>query len=286
MDKQKTEAALAKVVSSSGGSSSGGSTVSGATYPISQPGSTANGTVTVSPADAAKGSRVTITATPASGYVLDKLMVTDASGNLLGLTNQGGGKFTFTMPGSAVTVQAAFGKESGGVFADVPNSAYYADAVKWAVAQGITNGKGSGLFGSNDACTRAQIVTFLWRAAGSPAPKMAFNPFSDVSPDAYYYQAVLWAVENGITGGMGNGRFSPDGTCTRGQSVTFLYRAAGAPAVSGSSFQDVSASSYCADAIAWAVKNGITQGTGAGAFSPNGGCTRAQIVTFLYRQYK
>ena len=260
--------------------------MSGATYPISQPGSTANGTVTVSPADAAKGSRVTITATPADGYVLDKLMVTDASGNLLGLTNQGGGKFTFTMPGSAVTVQAAFGKESGGVFADVPNSAYYADAVKWAVAQGITNGKGSGLFGSNDACTRAQIVTFLWRAVGSPAPKMTFNPFSDVSPDAYYYQAVLWAVENGITSGMGNGRFSPEGTCTRGQSVTFLYRAAGAPAVSGSSFQDVPASSYCADAIAWAVKNGITQGTGAGAFSPNGGCTRAQIVTFLYRQYK
>ena len=137
--------------------------MSGATYPNSQPGSTANGTVTVSPADAAKGSRVTITATPADGYVLDKLMVTDASGNLLGLTNQGGGKFTFTMPGSAVTVQAAFGKESGGVFADVPNSAYYADAVKWAVAQGITNGKGSGLFGSNDACTRAQIVTFLYR---------------------------------------------------------------------------------------------------------------------------
>ena len=272
--------------SSSGGSSSGGSTVSGATYPISLPGSTANGTVTVSPADAAKGSRVTVTATPASGYVLDKLMVTDASGNLLGLTNQGGGKFTFTMPGSAVTVQAAFGKESGGVFADVLNSAYYADAVKWAVAQGITNGKGSGLFGSNDACTRAQIVTFLWRAAGSPASKMTFNPFSDVSPDAYYYQAVLWAVENGITGGMGNGRFSPEGTCTRGQSVTFLHRAAGAPAVSGSSFQDVPASAYCADAVAWAVKNGITQGTGAGAFSPNGGCTRAQIVTFLYRQYK
>lgn len=271
---------------SSGVSSSGGSTVSGATYPISLPGFTANGTVTVSPADAAKGSRVTITATPASGYVLDKLMVTDASGNLLGLTNQGGGKFTFTMPGSAVTVQAAFGKESGGVFADVPNSAYYADAVKWAVAQGITNGKGSGLFGSNEACTRAQIVTFLWRAAGSPAPKMTFNPFSDVSPDAYYYQAVLWAVENGITGGMGNGRFSPEGTCTRGQSVTFLYRAAGAPAVSGSSFQDMPASSYCADAIAWAVKNGITQGNGAGGFSPNGGCTRAQIVTFLYRQYK
>ena len=273
--------------SSSGGSSSGGgSAVSGTAYPISLPGSTANGTVTVSPADAAKGSRVTITATPASGYVLDKLMVTDASGNLLGLTNQGSGKFTFTMPGSAVTVQAAFGKESGGVFADVLNSAYYADAVKWAVAQGITNGKGSGLFGSNDACTRAQIVTFLWRAAGSPAPKMTFNPFSDVSPDAYYYQAVLWAVENGITGGMGNGRFSPEGTCTRGQSVTFLHRAAGAPAVSGSSFRDVPASSYCADAIAWAVKNGITQGTGAGAFSPNGGCTRAQIVTFLYRQYK
>ena len=272
--------------SSGGSSSGGGSAVSGTAYPISLPGSTANGTVTVSPADAAKGSRVTITATPASGYVLDKLMVTDASGNLLGLTNQGGGKFTFTMPGSAVTVQAAFGKESGGVFADVPNSAYYADAVKWAVAQGITNGRGSGLFGSNDACTRAQIVTFLWRAAGSPAPKMTFNPFSDVSPDAYYYQAVLWAVENGITGGMGNGRFSPEGTCTRGQSVTFLHRAAGAPAVSGSSFQDVPASSYCADAVQWAVKNGITQGNGAGAFSPNGGCTRAQIVTFLYRQYK
>ena len=241
--------------------------------------------MTVTPAEAAKGSKVTVTVTPDSGYVLDKLMVTDESGNLLGLTNQGSGKFTFIMSGSAVTVQASFTKESGSVFADVPNSAYYAEAVKWALNEGITNGTGNGLFGAQDACTRAQIVTFLWRAAGSPAPKVTFNPFSDVSAEAYYFQAVLWAVENGITEGTGNGRFSPDSTCTRGQSVTFLYRAAGSPAASGSSFQDVAASSYCAAAAQWAVQNGITQGTGKATFSPDAACNRAQIVTFLYRQH-
>ena len=272
--------------SGSGGSGSGGgSAASGTKYPITLPGSTANGTVTVTPAEAAKGSKVTVTVTPDSGYVLDKLMVTDESGNLLGLTNQGSGKFTFIMSGSAVTVQASFTKESGSVFADVPNSAYYAEAVKWALNEGITNGTGNGLFGAQDACTRAQIVTFLWRAAGSPAPKVTFNPFSDVSAEAYYFQAVLWAVENGITEGTGNGRFSPDSTCTRGQSVTFLYRAAGSPAASGSSFQDVAASSYCAAAAQWAVQNGITQGTGKATFSPDAACNRAQIVTFLYRQH-
>ena len=213
-------------------------------------------------------------------------MVTDADGNLLGLTNKGNGKFAFTMPGSAVTVQASFIKGSGGVFADVYDNAYYADAVKWALDKGITNGKGNSLFGSQDDCTRAQIVTFLWRAAGSPAPKMSFNPFSDVSADAYYYQAVLWAVENGITGGTGNGLFSPDSTCTRGQSVAFLHRSAGSPAASGSSFSDVSASSYYASSVQWAVKNDITQGTSEKTFSPDTACNRAQIVTFLYRHYK
>ena len=273
--------------SSGGGSSSGGSTVPGGKYSVALPGHTANGAVTVTADEAVKGGKVTITVKPDSGYVLDKLMVTDEDGNLLGLTNQGGGKFTFTMPGSAVSVQATFIKDSGGVFADVPNSAYYADAVKWALDKGITNGKDNGLFGAQDACSRAQIVTFLWRAAGSPAPKMALNPFSDVSADAYYYQAVLWAVENGITGGTGSGRFSPDGICTRGQSMALLHRAAGSPAAGGgSSFSDVSASDYYGSAVQWAVKNGITQGTGAAAFSPNAACNRAQIVTFLYRAYQ
>ena len=170
-------------------------------------------------------------------------------------------------------------------FTDVPDSAYYAEAVNWAVAKKITGGIGNKLFAPNDPCTRAQIVTFLWRAAGSPAPK-SMSSFADVAEDAYYAKAVAWAVENGITGGTGDGKFSPDATCTRAQSVTFLYRAAGSPAVSGSAeFGDVATNAYYADAVAWAAKNGITGGIGGGLFGSGNDCTRGQIVTFLYRAF-
>ena len=171
-------------------------------------------------------------------------------------------------------------------FTDVPDTAYYAEAVNWAVAKKITEGVGNKLFGSNDPCTRAQIVTFLWRAAGSPGPK-TMSDFSDVPADSYYAKAVAWAVENGITGGTGDGKFSPDATCTRAQAVTFLYRASGAPAVSGNAaFSDVAANAYYAAAVKWAEKNGITGGIGGGLFGSDNNCTRAQIVTFLYRNYQ
>ena len=171
-------------------------------------------------------------------------------------------------------------------FPDVPDTAYYAEAVNWAVAKKITEGIGNKLFGSNDPCTRAQIVTFLWRAAGSPGPK-TMSGFSDVSADSYYAKAVAWAVENGITGGTGDGKFSPDATCTRAQAVTFLYRASGMPAVSGNAaFSDVATNAYYAAAVKWAEKNGITGGIGGGLFGSDNNCTRAQIVTFLFRAYQ
>ena len=171
-------------------------------------------------------------------------------------------------------------------FNDVPASAYYAEAVNWAVAKKITEGVGNDLFAPNQPCTRAQIVTFLWRAAGSPAPKNTSTSFGDVKSGSFYEQAVAWAVENGITGGTGDGKFSPDATCTRAQAVTFLYRASGAPAVSGNAaFSDVATNAYYADAVAWAAKNGITGGIGGGLFGSGNDCTRGQIVTFMYRAY-
>ena len=169
-------------------------------------------------------------------------------------------------------------------FTDVANDAYYAEPVTWAVINGITSGMGDGLFAPDLPCTRAQIATFLWRTFGSPEPVSTSNPFSDVSPNAYYYKAVLWAVEEGITGGMGGGLFAPDLPCTRAQAVTFLYRSADAsPVLSSGSFSDVAANSYYADAVEWAVANGITGGMGGGLFAPDLPCTRAQIVTFLFR---
>ena len=167
----------------------------------------------------------------------------------------------------------------------MPTNAYYCEAVKWAQEKGITGGIGNGLFGPNQPCTRAQIVTFLWRAAGSPDPK-SMHSFADVSASSYYAKAVAWAVENGITTGTGDGRFSPDATCTRAQSVTFLFRAMGKQVDSKAVFSDVLADSYYADAVAWAVENGVTNGVGNGLFGPDNSCTRAQIVTFLYRAYQ
>ena len=265
-------------------SSGGGS--SSPSYSVTTPSKTENGAVTVSPRSAEKGDTVTITAKPDSGYQLDDLTVTDKNGNELKLTDKGNGKYTFTMPASKVEIKATFVKKvETSPFSDVSTNAYYYEAVKWAQEKGITGGIGNGLFGPNQPCTRAQIVTFLWRAAGSPEPK-AMSSFADVSTDAYYAKAVAWAVENGITTGTGDGKFSPDATCTRAQSVTFLFRAIGKLVDSKAEFSDVLTDSYYANAVAWAVENGVTNGIGDGLFGPDNSCTRAQIVTFLFRAYQ
>ena len=269
------------VVSHSGGG--GGS--SAPTYPVNTPSKAEGGTVAVSPKNAQKGDTVTITVQPGSGYVLGGLTVTDKDGKELKLTPKGNGRYTFTMPEGGVDIQPSFTALAEGVFGDVPAGSYYADAVKWAAEQGITGGIGNGLFGPYRPCTRGQIVTFLWRAAGSPEPKNAVS-LTDVPADAYYAKAVAWAMENGITLGTTDTTFSPDTACTRAQSVTFLFRAANASASGAASFTDVPAGSYYADAVKWAVDNGVTNGTTDTTFSPDTGCTRAQIVTFLWRQQK
>ena len=282
--KKTADCAVTVTAKSGGGSSSGGS--SSPSYPVTTPGKTENGTVTVSPRSAEKGDTVTITVKPDSGYQLDELTVTDKNGKELKLTDKGNGKYTFTMPAGKVEINTAFVKEvETSPFSDVSTSAYYYEAVKWAQEKGITGGIGNGLFGPNQPCTRAQIVTFLWRTAGSPEPK-AMSSFADVSMDAYYAKAVAWAVENGITTGTGDGKFSPDATCTRAQSVTFLFRAIGKLVDSKAEFSDVLTDSYYANAVAWAVENGVTNGVGDGLFGPDNSCTRAQIVTFLFRAYQ
>ena len=267
---------------SSGGG--GGSSVS--TYSVTV-GKTENGSVSISPKSASKGSTVTITVTPDKGYVLETLTVLDKNDKEIKLTEKNG-KYTFTMPASKVTVKATFMDDNTmlNYFVDVKVGDYFYDAVLWAAEKGITSGTDATHFSPNAACTRAQIVTFLWRAAGSPEPKST-GSFADVPADSYYTKAVAWAVENGITGGTGDGKFSPNATCTREQAVAFLYRASGSPAVSGgSAFNDVAANAYYADAVAWAEKNEITGGIGGGLFGSGNDCTRAQIVTFLYRTYQ
>ena len=266
-----------------GGGGGGGSYTPSYTVSVDK---TVNGTITVSPKSASKGDTVTVTVKPDKGYELDTLKVLDKNGDKVKLTEKNG-KYTFTMPAGKVTVKGSFVEEAPEqIFTDVPVDAYCYEAVKWAAEKGITGGVGNGLFAPNQPCTRAQIVTFLWRAAGSPAPKN-MSSFADVPADAFYAKAVAWAVENGITGGTGDGKFSPDATCTRAQAVTFLYRASGAPTVSGNAaFSDVAANAYYAAAVKWAEKNGITGGIGGGLFGSNNNCTRAQIVTFIYRNMK
>ena len=281
-DMNDSAIATATFTKYSGGGGGGGSYTPSYTVSVDK---TENGTITVSPKSASKGDTVTITVKPDKGYELDTLKVLDKNGDKVKLTEKNG-KYTFTMPTGKVTVKGSFVEETPvQIFKDVPVDAYYYEAVKWAAEKGITGGVGNGLFAPNQPCTRAQIVTFLWRAAGSPAPKN-MSSFADVPADAFYAKAVAWAVENGITGGTGDGKFSPDATCTRAQSVTFLYRAAGSPKVSGSAeFGDVATNAYYADAVAWAAKNGITGGIGGGLFGSGNDCTRGQIVTFLYRAY-
>ena len=277
-------AALVKKPSSSGGFSSGSFFPS---YPVTTPGKTENGTVTVSTKNATSGSTVTITVKPDDGFKLDELTVIDKNGNELKLTDKGNGKYTFTMPASKVEVNAAFVKEvETSPFGDVSTSAYYYEAVKWAQEKGITGGIGNGLFGPNQPCTRAQIVTFLWRAAGSPVVNYAMN-MSDVPEGSYYAEAARWALSEGITTGTTENTFSPDSECTRAQAVAFLFRYAASEAVTlqelVSGFSDAdSVPGYALSAMNWALAEEIVQGNGS-KLMPNDSCTRAQIVTLLYR---
>ena len=266
---------------------SSGSSSYDPTYSVSTPSKTEHGSVTASPKSASKGDTVTVTVKPDSGYVLETLTVTDKNGNELTLKDKGNGKYTFTMPAGKVEVKATFMEDNSmlNFFYDVPNNAYFYEAVKWAVENGITTGVGNDLFAPEQPCTRAQIVTFLWRAAGSPEPKGAASGMTDVVSGSYYEKAVAWAIENGITTGTTTSTFSPDVTCTRAQAVTFLARALKAKAASAAEFSDVPTDSYFADAVAWAAANGVTEGIGGGLFGSDNDCTRGQIVTFLYRAY-
>lgn len=268
-----------------GGSSSSGRDDSDPRYAVGIPDKTENGSVSVSPKNASQGDRVTVTVKPDAGYELDSLKVFDKNGKELELTDKGDGRFTFIMPAGRVEVKATFTEEVKiSPFRDVSTDAYYYEAVKWAQKKGITGGIGNDLFGPYQPCTRAQIVTFLWRAAGSSVVNYAMD-LTDVPGDAYYAEAVRWALSQGITTGTADGRFSPNAPCTRAQAVTFLFRASKASADGAPAFSDVAADAYYAEAVKWATDNGITNGTTSSTFSPAGGCTRAQIVTFLWRLY-
>ena len=269
------------------GGSSGGSS----SYPITVPSKTENGTVTVSPKNASAGSTVTITVKPDSGYVLETISVTDKNGNDLKLTDKGGGKYTFTMPASKVEVKATFMEDNSvlNFFYDVPNDAYYYEAIKWAAENGVTGGIGNGLFGPNQPCTRAQIVTFLWRAAGSPVVNYLM-PFTDVDEGAYYAEAVRWAASCGIVTGLTETTFGTNGVCTRAQAATMIYRYAQAQGKGFTCawmfhlpFTDVPEWAY--ESVAWCYMNGVTTGVNETAFAPGNDCTRAQIVTFLWRAF-
>lgn len=215
-----------------------------------------------------------------SGYTGDLICMRCGDMTQIGKTVAAAGHKFF---GGVCSVCGTKGAEAAPEFDDVKPGAFYFDAVQWAVKNGITNGTGKSTFSPNTVCSRYQIVMFLWRAAGQPEAKAAVS-FADVKPGDIFYEAVQWAVERGITKGTSSTSFSPFAPCTRGQIVTFLYRSAGSPKVSGAcNFSDVSSGSFCHDAVIWASSEGITNGTSAGRFSPNEGCTRAQVVTFLYR---
>ena len=269
------------------GGSSGGSS----SYLITIPGKTENGSVTVSPKNASAGSTVTITVKPDSGYVLETISVTDKNGNDLKLTDKSNGKYTFTMPTSKVEIKVTFMEDNSvlNFFYDVPNDAYYYEAVKWAAENGITGGVGNSLFAPNQPCTRGQIVTFLWRAAGSPVVNYLM-PFTDVDEGAYYAEAVRWAASTGIVTGLTETTFGTDRVCTRAQAAAMIYRCA---QVQGKGFTgawmfhlpftDVPEWAY--ESVAWCYMNGVTTGVSETSFAPGNDCTRAQIVTFLRRAF-
>ena len=275
---------------SGGGSSGGGGGGGGGSVSIPDTkiptGIYEHGTVTVSPESASKGDTVTITVTPDKGYTLESLTVLDKDGKALALTDKGGGRYTFVMPAGKITVKAVFMDDNTmlNFFTDVHAEDYYYDAVLWAAQEGVTGGTSDTLFAPNAGCTRAQAVTFLWRAAGSPEPKSADLPFTDVPADAYYAKAVAWAVENDVAKGVSETAFAPDAGCTRAQIVTFLWRAQQSPASGGENpFADVPAAAYYYNAVLWAVENDVAKGVSETAFAPDDNCTRAQIVTMIYR---
>ena len=269
----------------------GGSSDGSSSYPITIPGKTENGSVTVSPKSASAGSTVTITVLPGSGYVLETMSVTDKNGNDLKLTDKGNGKYTFTMPTSKVEIKVTFMEDNSvlNFFYDVPNDAYYYEAVKWAAENGITGGVGNSLFAPNQPCTRAQIVTFLWRAAGSPVVNYLM-PFTDVDEGAYYAEAVRWAASTGIVTGLTETTFGTDSVCTRAQAAAMIYRCAQAQGKGFTGawmfhlpFTDVPEWAY--ESVAWCYMNGVTTGVSETSFAPGNDCTRAQIVTFLWRAF-
>lgn len=265
------------------GNGGGGSGTSAASYAITVADMT-NGSVVANYNKATAGMIVTLTVTAADAYKLDNLEVTDANGKAVSLKDLGNGKYSFTMPASIVTVKASFTAIGQG-FTDVDKDSYGYEAIQWAVANGITKGTSDTTFSPNLAVTRAEIVTFLWRLAGSPVVE-AENPFVDVNENDYYYNAVQWAVANGITKGTSDTTFSPNSTVTRAQGVTFLWRMEDCPAASGETFVDVDTSAYYAKAVTWAVQEGVTVGTGDNKFSPEEPISRMQAVTFMYRLYQ
>ena len=271
--------------------SSGGGSGGSSSYPITVPSKTENGTVTVSPKNASAGSTVTITVKPDSGYVLETISVTDKNGNDLKLTDKSNGKYTFTMPTSKVEIKVTFMEDNSvlNFFYDVPNDAYYYEAVKWAAENGITGGVDNSLFAPNQPCTRAQIVTFLWRAAGSPVVNYLM-PFTDVDEGAYYAEAVRWAASCGIVTGLTETTFGTNGVCTRAQAAAMIYRCAQAQGKGFTGawmfhlpFTDVPEWAY--ESVAWCYMNGVTTGVSETSFAPDNDCTRAQIVTFLWRAF-
>ena len=278
------DSAVAEATFTRRSSSGGGGFSSALGYAVSAD-KTENGAISVSPKSASKGDTVTITATPDKGYTLESLTVLDKDGKALELTDKGGGKYTFVMPAGKITVKAVFMDDNTmlNFFTDVHAEDYYYDAVLWAAQEGVTGGTSDTLFAPNAGCTRAQAVTFLWRAAGSPEPK-TLSSFADVPADAYYAKAVAWAVENGVAKGVSETLFAPDTSCTRAQIVTFLWRAQQSPASGGENpFADVPAAAYYYNAVLWAVENDVAKGVSETAFAPNDNCTRAQIMTLIYR---
>ena len=269
---------------SSGGGSSSGNTSSSYTVSVN---TVEHGSISVSPKSAVKDQIVTISVEPDKGYELKSLVVTDHKGKSVAITEKGG-KYTFKMPDGTVNIKATFAVIGvwSNHFVDVQDDAYYFDAVAWANRTGIMAGTSATTFSPDENCTRAQMVTFLWHAAGSPEPVSSQKRFTDVPVDSFYAKAALWAAEQGITAGTSVNQFSPDAGCTRAQAVAFLYRSQNAPAVGGgAAFEDVASDAYYANAVSWAAQNGITGGTGENTFSPDASCTRAQIVTFLYRTF-
>ena len=275
---------------SSGGSGGSGSS----TYNIKVSPEITNGSLSVNPSRASNGKKVSVIVKPNNGYVLNSVIVKDSNDKEFAVTKQSDGTYTFIMPSSNVTVSAKFDTELAKdvvteieksiEFKDVKKGDWYFDAVQWAVKNNITEGSGKDTFSPDVICTRTQMVTFLWRVAGSPEPKITKCDFRDVDNSAYYYKAVLWAVEKGVTVGTSDTTFSPNENVTRGQTVAFLYREAGSPFETGEDvFNDVNSNDYYFKAVSWATKNGITVGTGNGKFEPDMDCNRAHIVAMLYR---